>query len=87
MDRRGFIKFLVAAPVTKALPWQSIANFIAPIAPETSVLIGLTLEEIISVTLKARMPEIVANIQANNALLRRLKELGQVKPFEGNDVG
>ena len=87
MDRRGFIKFLVAAPVTKALPWQSIANFIAPIAPETSAVIVVTLAEIISTTLRARMPELIANIQANNALLRRLKERGIVKPFTGNDIG
>ena len=69
MNRRGFIAFLIAAPVTKSLPWQTIAKFApAPIAAE----IELTLAEIIAVTIKARMPELAANVMANNALLKRL---------------
>ena len=40
----------------------------APIAAE----INLTLQEIISVTLAKYRPQIIANIEGNNALLRRL---------------
>ena len=72
MNRRGFLQFLIAAPVTKSLPWATISKFIAPIAPQTAATIDLTLEEIISTTLRARMPELIANIENNNALLKRL---------------
>lgn len=70
MDRRGFLAFLISAPVTKSLPWKAIARLApAPIAAE----INITLSEIIAVTLRAHMPELVKNITANNALLTRLK--------------
>ena len=72
MDRRGFLAFLITAPITKSLPWRGIANILEPIAPATSAAIGLTLQEIISNTIRARMPELVANVESNNALLKRL---------------
>ena len=69
MKRRGFLAFLITAPVSRALPWTKIAEFApAPIAAE----INITLQEIIATTLRARMPELIANIHANNALLKRL---------------
>ena len=39
ISRRGFLAFLVTAPVTSALPWGKIANVIAPIAPATAAAI------------------------------------------------
>lgn len=74
MNRRGFIGFLVAAPITKSLPWEGIAKFIEPIAPQTSAAISLSLSEIIAATIKARTPELMANLHANNVLMRKLME-------------
>lgn len=69
MNRRGFLAFLITAPLARALPWKAIARVMpAPIAAE----INLTLQEIISVTLAKYRPQIIANIEGNNALLRRL---------------
>ena len=79
MNRRGFLAFLIAAPVTKALPWAGIAKALAPIAPQASAAIELTLADIITQTIRARMPELVANITAGNALLARLKEKEETK--------
>ena len=72
MNRRGFISFLLSAPVTKVLPWGGIAKLIEPIAPKTAATITGTLDEIISVTIRARTAELIANIEANNALMKRL---------------
>jgi hypothetical protein len=83
MNRRGFLSLLVAAPVTRSLPWKAIAKAIEPIAPATAAAIGLTLSEIIAATIKKRRPELIANIAANNALLAHLKATGTVKPFTG----
>ena len=69
MNRRGFISFLIGAPVTRALPWKTIAKFApAPIADD----INVTISEIIQATIKKYQPELIANIQANNALLKRM---------------
>ena len=71
LNRRSFIAFLVSAPLTKALPWASIAKiFPAPIAAE----ITKSLDEIMAQRLNALRAELVANITANNALLKRLKK-------------
>jgi hypothetical protein len=83
MNRRGFLAFLVSAPVTRSLPWKGIANALIPIAPAAAASINLTLSEIITATMKARAPEMAANIMAHNALLRHLKEAGHVRPFKG----
>lgn len=72
MNRRGFISFLISAPITARLPWQSIANFIKPVAPSISAGIELTINEIIRETIRRNAPKLAANITANNALLRRL---------------
>ena len=74
MNRRGFVAFLVAAPVTKALPWSAIAKAIAPIAPQAAANITLTLDEIISATIRARTPDMIANLKSHNALLKRLQK-------------
>ena len=80
MNRRGFIAFLISAPITNALPWAKIASLApTPIADA----INRTLTEIIAETIRARSGEIAANVTANNALLRRLKSKGVVKPFGG----
>ena len=69
MNRRGFLAFLITAPVTRSLPWKAIAQIApAPIAAS----INFTLDEIIRTTIRARMPDLVRNIEANNALMRRL---------------
>ena len=73
MNRRGFLGFLVTAPLTKFLPWHDIAKFIEPFAPETAATISFTVSEIVEMTIRARVPGLIANIEANNALLKRLK--------------
>ena len=83
MNRRGFLAFLIGAPLTRSLPWQAIASIApAPIAAQ----IHKTLAEMINETLRARAPELAANVMANNALLRKMKERGIVKPFTGGYV-
>lgn len=72
MNRRGFLAFLITAPLAKSLPWEGIARFIEPIAPQTAAAINLTIAEIISETLRRFQPELIANIESNNALLKRL---------------
>jgi hypothetical protein len=70
MNRRAFLKFLITAPITAALPWSKIAMFLpAPVADE----IHLTLDEIISATLRAYRPQIIANLAAHNSLLKSLQ--------------
>ena len=86
MKRRGFLAFLIAAPITKSLPWNGIAEFIRPIAPNAAATIGLTLAEIIGNTIRARRDEIAANIMISNSLLRRMKERGEIKKFTGNYI-
>ena len=73
MKRRGFLSVLITAPFAQALPWKGIAALIEPVAPKTAAAIGLTISEIIVATIKAREPELIANITANNALLHKLK--------------
>ena len=74
MNRRSFLGFLVSAPLTRALPWQKISAVLAPVIPAISAEIDLLLAEIISRTIRVRMEELVANVEANNALLRRLTQ-------------
>ena len=63
MNRRGFIGFLVAAPVTKALPWGKITKLIEVIALKTPEPISIVLTEIIVEIIKARNPELLSNMQ------------------------
>src|SRR5271169_2033483 len=42
--------------------------------------------DIIATTLESRTEELEDNVTNNNALLRRLKEKGNVKPFSGGRV-
>ena len=74
-NRRGFLAFLIAAPVTSALPWKTISNALESIAPSISGEINLTLQEIIRNTIWARTPQLIAQVEANNAFLLRLKNL------------
>ena len=83
MKRRGFLAFLIAAPVTSSLPWPKIANVLATIAPATAARINLTITEIIAETMLRTQEKIIANILQNNALLKRLKDNGTVRPFSG----
>lgn len=72
MNRREFLSFFVAAPVTRSLPWAGIARALATIAPKTSQAITATL--IVAVTLRRYQAELSANVLENNALLTRLKQ-------------
>lgn len=83
MNRRGFLAFLVSAPVTKALPWQKIANVLQPFAPAAARAISLSLSEIIALTMRKHRAEMIANITQKNALLASLTARGVVKPFRG----
>jgi hypothetical protein len=83
MNRRGFLSFLVAAPVTRSLPWKTIASVIKPVAPATAAAIGLTLSEIIAAAIKKHRPQMIANIRAHNALLAHMRARGVVKPAAG----
>lgn len=67
MNRRGFLSFLITAPVVRALPWAGIASVIKPIAPALS---ALCFSEIVAITLRKHKAQIAANIIANNELLR-----------------
>lgn len=81
MNRRAFIGFLVAAPVSAALPWEKIAGALQKFAPGISADIksALTLDEIISTTLRSYYPELVENISNNNVLLKKLMEADRRK--------
>ena len=68
MNRRGFLKFLIAAPVSRALPWMGIASVIKPIMPGLSYDIGYTYSELIRVTLRKHRTDIVANLSARNVI-------------------
>lgn len=67
MDRLSFIKFLVAARVTKWLPWNAIAR----IAPEQ--IAGEIRLAFAEITIRSLASELAKNIAANNALWARLK--------------
>lgn len=71
MNRRRFIGFLIAAPLSKSLPWNAIANGLEKIAPGISNDIRLSFSEIVAETLRRHRHEIAANILASNALLKR----------------
>lgn len=73
MNRRSFIAFLIAAPITSSLPWKTIAVAIQPIAPTAATAINEGLAVIIARTIREQRHRIAANIIANNDLLRRLK--------------
>ena len=75
MNRRDFLRGLMAAPVAAALPWAKIAAFIEPVAPRLSADIS----SIMSETLRKFAPQIVENIMANNTLLERLRDRGRIK--------
>lgn len=45
-----------------------------------------TLTDIISTTIQSRTGELADSVTNNNALLRRLKARGNVKPFSGGNV-
>lgn len=79
MNRRGFLKALIAAPVARALPWSGIAAFVAPVAPDIAADIRLTLSEIVAATIAAHRAEVIRNIQANNALFQRLQHRNQAE--------
>lgn len=69
MNRRGFIRMLVAGSVTASLPWKSIAKAINPIAPKIAADINLSLDEILSETLRKCEAQIIENIFAQNSFL------------------
>lgn len=83
MNRRSFIAFLVAAPISRKLPWNSVARIVAPLTPVVSAEITKSLADIITEMIRSRSAEIAANVVANNALLHKLKQGGAVKPFTG----
>lgn len=62
MNRRSFIRFLVAAPVSRSLPWQGIAKAIGSVAPGIASVIDITLNELMSTTIKKYSKEIAENI-------------------------
>lgn len=68
MNRRGFLKFLSAAAVTAITPLK----FIAP-QLHLRVVESLTLQQIMTITLRNHMPAIIDNITRSNPLLERLK--------------
>lgn len=45
-----------------------------------------TITDIIATTIQSRSGELADNVMNNNALLRRLKERGNVRPFSGGNV-
>lgn len=80
MRRRSFLAFLVGAPLTRSLPWAAIAKVVPP-------SVGLSISEIVAAAIKAREPELRANIIAHNALLKRMKDRGTVVQWKsGIDV-
>jgi len=66
MDRRGFIGFLLASPISRVMPskWASRASLTA--AP-------VSFQQIVAETLKQHRPQIAANAAAYNALLKSIK--------------
>jgi hypothetical protein len=80
MDRRGFLKAAaglavapVAAKVEPLVGWAGDITFQGTPIIFDAPAAGLTMSEIISATLRARAPELAANICAHNTLLERLK--------------
>jgi hypothetical protein len=73
MKRRGFLAFLLSAPVTRSLPWKAISRVIAPVAPAASLAIDRTFSEMVAAVIRARTPELLASIRQRNALLEHLQ--------------
>lgn len=83
MNRRGFLKALAGGAVAVALPKLPL-DFVPQLVRDP----GLSLSEIITVTLRKHAPEIAANVTANNALLMRLlkKNASGVVPLYSEDA-
>jgi len=79
MNRRGFISFLIAAPLTKGLPWDGIAKAVEIVSPAIALEINDSITDLVMRTLRARQSEIIKNISENNALLNLLKSRSLVK--------
>jgi hypothetical protein len=73
MNRRGFLAVLIAAPVSRALPWEGIARFIKPVMPSLASDINLSFSDLVAVTVRKHLPEIRANIMARNELLKHIQ--------------
>jgi len=74
MNRRGFIKALMLAPVLARVSWADIADHVEPIAPGIARDIRLSYDEILSATLRKYRAEICANVARENTLLKLLRE-------------
>lgn len=90
MNRRGFLKSILAAGVAPAFVGSSILMPVKALARVEWELIEIdasdvlsasewswtqkSFYEIVTETLRARQDELTANVQNNNALLRRLLE-------------
>ena len=74
LTRRGFLAFLVSAPIAKFLPWRKPSALVAPAAPVIFTGSTLTFEEIVTATMLKHRDTLAANIAANNKLLLRWKK-------------
>jgi hypothetical protein len=92
MNRRGFLGGILALGAAPAIVRADSLMRVIPLdagvqtfawddgAAEWS---GLTVSEIITRTLRARAPQLAANIARQNALLVHLKRRGAVRPWTG----
>jgi hypothetical protein len=72
MNRRGFLRTLLAAPIVASLPWQSIASAIEPALPGLAGKIRITVAELVTEALENNRAALLANITATNELMKRM---------------
>lgn len=80
MNRRSFLRALIAAPILSSLPWGSIASAIESALPRVAgdiryLLREHSVSELISKTLIRNRHKVLATVTGSNQLLKRIKNV------------
>lgn len=70
-NRRSFLAGLIGAGIAGAVP--AVASPRLPTVPSPAAARAVPIGEIVVKTLRARAPQLAANVTQNNALFERLK--------------